>query len=123
MNVQATGMQNTGAMPQVAPAAGSAAQKAALQDGTSSANTNSNAAPGQPASKAELNDAAENVQKFVNTINSNLSFQVDDDTGEMVVKVVDATTKDVIRQIPSEEMLAIAKALDRIQGLLVNQKA
>jgi flagellar protein FlaG len=70
-----------------------------------------------------LNDAAENVQKFVNTINSNLNFRVDDDTGEMVVKVVDATTKDVIRQIPSEEMLAIAKALDRIQGLLVNQKA
>lgn len=122
MNVQATGMQNTGAMPQVAPAAGSAAQKAA-QDGTSPAIANFDASPGQPASKAELNDAAENVQKFVNTINSNLNFRVDDDTGEMVVKVVDATTQDVIRQIPSAEMLAIAKALDRIQGLLVNQKA
>lgn len=122
MNVQATGMQNTGAMPQVAPTAGSATQKAA-QDGTSPASANLDASPGQPASKAELNDAAENVQKFVNTINSNLNFRVDDDTGEMVVKVVDATTQDVIRQIPSAEMLAIAKALDRIQGLLVNQKA
>jgi len=29
----------------------------------------------------------------------------------------------LIRQIPSEELLAIAKSLDRMQGLLLNQKA
>ena len=34
-----------------------------------------------------------------------------------------AYTNEVIRQIPSEEMLEIAKALDRLQGLLVKQKA
>ena len=32
-------------------------------------------------------------------------------------------TKDVIRQIPSEEMVAIARALESLQGLLVKQKA
>ena len=40
-----------------------------------------------------------------------------------MVKVVDQSTKEVIRQIPSEEMLAIAKALDSLKGLLVRQTA
>jgi flagellar protein FlaG len=41
----------------------------------------------------------------------------------MVVKVVDTETDQVIRQIPSEEMLAIARNIDRLQGLLVKQEA
>ncbi|HEX7633662.1 MAG TPA: flagellar protein FlaG, partial [Noviherbaspirillum sp.] len=45
------------------------------------------------------------------------------DTDRPVVKVVDQQTKTVIRQIPTEETLEIAKALDRVQGLLIRQKA
>jgi hypothetical protein len=41
---------------------------------------------------------------------------VDDDTGQLVVKIIDRSTKEVIRQMPSEEMLAIAKTLDSIKG-------
>jgi flagellar protein FlaG len=54
---------------------------------------------------------------------ANLKFAVDGDTGAMVVKVVDTETDQVIRQIPSEEMLAIARNIDRLQGLLVKQEA
>ena len=48
---------------------------------------------------------------------------MDDSTGKTVIKVVDSSTHELIRQIPSEEMLEIARALDRLQGLLVHQKA
>lgn len=71
----------------------------------------------------QLKDATERVKDFVQTINRNLSFSIDNDTEQLVVKVVDSGTKEVIRQIPSEEMLAIAKALDKVQGLFVQQKA
>ena len=54
---------------------------------------------------------------------NNLQFTVDEDTGIDVVKVVDTDTKEVIRQFPSEEILAIAKAIDQLQGLLVKDKA
>ena len=37
--------------------------------------------------------------------------------------MVDKATKEVIRQIPSEEMIAMAKALDSIKGLFVKQQA
>ena len=67
--------------------------------------------------------AATSVREFVQPINSNLEFSVNDDTGQLVVKIIDRSTKEVIRQMPSEEMLALAKALDSIKGLFVEQTA
>jgi flagellar protein FlaG len=67
--------------------------------------------------------AIQSVREFVQPINSNLEFSVNDDTGQLVVKIIDRSTKEVIRQMPSEEMLALAKALDSIKGLFVKQTA
>ncbi len=50
-----------------------------------------------------------------------LEFQVDQ--GETVVRVVDRETKQLVRQIPSEEMIAIRRAIDRVQGILIRSKA
>ena len=76
-----------------------------------------------PASKVQLQSAVNAANDFIKPINNGLEFSLDDDSERMVVRVVDTTTKEVIRQIPSEEMLAIAQALDKIQGLLIKQKA
>jgi flagellar protein FlaG len=45
------------------------------------------------------------------------------DSGRVVVKIIDSATQEVVRQIPMEEMLALAKALDKFQGLLLQTKA
>lgn len=95
------------------------------------------AAPGapptpRPAAKPEsverpsfqqLEQAARRIEKFVQPITSDLQFSVDEASGSSVVRVIDRATHEVIRQMPSEEMLAIASALDRLQGLLVRQEA
>jgi len=54
-----------------------------------------------------------------------LEFQIDQTTGKTVVMIRDKETNTVVRQIPSEEVLTIAHALDRMQGRggLVKQKA
>ena len=52
-----------------------------------------------------------------------LQFSVDVTTGKTIVKLVDKETNEVIRQMPSREMLAIARALDRVQGLLLRDQA
>ena len=80
-------------------------------------------ARGQPVDAGELASAIEKVQDFTKTLANELKFNIDEDSGQMVVKIVDSATDEVIRQIPSEEMLEIAKALDQIQGLLIKQKA
>lgn len=71
----------------------------------------------------DVKKAVDDVQKFVSTKNQDILFSIDKDLGKTVVKVVDRGTKELIRQFPSEEMLQIAKALDKIQGLLVKQQA
>lgn len=73
--------------------------------------------------QVQLQNAVTAANEFVKPINSAVEFSVDKDSGELVVKVMDITTKEVIRQIPTEEMLDIAKALDKLQGLLIKQKA
>lgn len=73
--------------------------------------------------REELERALENVRRVVEPVAHNLQFIVDEDTGRTVVKVLDSATDQVIRQIPSEEILSIAKALDKLSGLLIEQKA
>lgn len=79
-------------------------------------------ASAQPKQEA-VEQAVKAVNDFVQPINNALSFSLDQESDKMVVKVIDQGTKEVIRQIPSEEMLALAKALDTMKGLLVQQKA
>ncbi|HUW50199.1 MAG TPA: flagellar protein FlaG [Sulfuricella sp.] len=71
-----------------------------------------------------VKQAVDKVNKVVQALAnaSDLEFNVDEGTGKVVVKVVDKATKEVIRQIPSEEMLSIARSLDKLQGLLIKQK-
>ena len=76
-----------------------------------------------PASEAQLQSAVKAANDFIKPITNAVEFSLDEDSERMVVKVMDIATKEVIRQIPSEEMLAIAQALDKIQGLLIKQKA
>lgn len=71
----------------------------------------------------QLEAAVKAVQEFTQPMANSLEFSLDDESGRTIVKVVDTSTDEVIRQIPSEEMLEIARALDRLQGLLVRQKA
>ncbi|WP_079433173.1 flagellar protein FlaG [Zoogloea sp. LCSB751] len=70
----------------------------------------------------QLAQAVTQIQDVIKQTAQSLQFSIDKDTGSTVVKVVDTESKKVLRQIPSEEVLAIAKALDKLQGLLVRQK-
>lgn len=76
-----------------------------------------------PPNQQEVDKAVTTVNDFVGSVNSSLKFSTDEDSGQMVVKVIDNTTQEVIKQIPSKEMLEMAKALNNLKGLLVQQKA
>jgi len=70
-----------------------------------------------------LKQATDQLNQAIKLMANNLQFTIDEETGIDVVKVVDTDIKEVIRQFPSEEILAIAKAIDQLQGLLVRDKA
>ena len=77
----------------------------------------------QAISAEQLKAAVVSVREYIEPINGNLEFSVTDDTQQVVIRVTDKVTKELIRQIPSEEMLAMAKALDSIKGLFIKQQA
>ncbi len=75
------------------------------------------------ASTGELADAVARITDHMQVVRRNLQFDLDSSSGKMVVKIVDAQTKQVVRQIPSEEVLQLAKHLEQVQGLLFKAKA
>ncbi|MFH1987537.1 MAG: flagellar protein FlaG [Pseudomonadota bacterium] len=73
--------------------------------------------------KLEVKRAVEKISDFISSRQSELNFSIDDASGSQIVKIMDTQTKQVIRQFPSEEAVAIAHALDKLQGLLIKDKA
>ena len=57
----------------------------------------------------------EQVSDFVKSINKGLSFRMDEESGRDLVTVYEASTGDIIRQIPEEEMLEVLRRLSRQQ--------
>ncbi len=84
----------------------------------------------QEAARTAQQNNPKAVTEAVNAINAqvqrvaqNLKFSVDQESGRTVVKVVEGESGKVIRQIPSEEALAISESLDKMQGLIIERKA
>lgn len=106
-----------------------AAPEAAQTTGTRASSDTQSAKDAAPAPAGELPtreallQAVEEVRAAIAPVAQNLRFSIDDDTGRTIVKVVDAQTDEVIRQMPSEEVLAASKALDKLKGVLIQQTA
>jgi flagellar protein FlaG len=78
----------------------------------------------QQPSATQLKSAVDNINQMLKQTNKGIEFSVDDSTKKSIIKVVDSTTGDLIRQFPTEEELSLTRAMDRIQhGLLLTQKA
>ena len=77
-----------------------------------------------PPQPEQVQRAIQALKQLIETKAPNsLAFSVDDSSGRTVVRITDQETGETIRQIPSEEMLEIARSLDKFQGMLVQQKA
>ena len=66
--------------------------------------------------------AVEEANAFVQNMQRNLSFTVDEELGEPIISVTDMETDEVIRQIPSEELVVLRKKMDDVVGILFDTK-
>lgn len=71
----------------------------------------------------EMQAVADKLNEFMQNGQRNLNFSVDKDTDEMVIKVMDTETQEVIRQFPSEEALKLTKHIEGMMGLIFNDHA
>ena len=80
-------------------------------------------APAQPSAE-ELKNAVATINQAMQQSNRSLEFSVDTNTQRTVVKMVDTSTGELIRQFPTETTLAISQEIEQFQqGLLLEQKA
>ncbi len=68
-------------------------------------------------------DLVEKLRSQMQHIQRDLSFSVDDSTGDVVVRVIDGDSGKIVRQIPSEEILRLTERLDDMRSLLFEAKA
>lgn len=94
-----------------------------------------NAVPA-PKPEADVRDAkldkpdAKQVQQSLDDINKvmagfsiSVQFRIDPDYKDLIVKVVDQDTGKLIRQIPTEDVVKMSKAMDNLKGLLFAKTA
>lgn len=74
-------------------------------------------------SASEVKKAVNEINKAIQALSQNLELSVDTDSNQVIVKVIDQQTKQVLRQIPTVEAMEIAKSLDKLQGLFIRQQA
>lgn len=119
-NFQSLSVQDPGS----APNTGSAPNAGQAQNTGPAPNTGQaqNTAQGEPSVK-QVQQALDQINSFVQSSNKDVQFSLDHSSGKILVQVMDTQNNQVIRQIPSKEALAISQALDRLQGLLIRQKA
>lgn len=77
-----------------------------------------------PENNSELEDVIVSLNDYVQSIQRELQFSIDEESGRSIVKIIDSQSDEVIKQIPSEEIMAIARHLEQsIQGSLVKEMA
>ena len=69
----------------------------------------------------ELEKIKEATNEVLAQLNIQLDFEIDKTLGKIIVKVINKETGKVIRQIPPEEMLKIAKRMEEMSGILIDK--
>lgn len=80
-------------------------------------------APSDPSDLAAITRAATKVGEVLDSMDSRLKIEVDNETGRVVVKVVQQDSDKVIRQIPPEELLQLERYLASLKGMLLQEQA
>ena len=96
--------------------------KSAVKSADAAADAASAAPRAQP-SREQVDDAVRKINEGMAATLQSLEFAIDDDSKEIVVKIIDQGTREVVRQIPSVEALEIARSIDKMRGLLISQTA
>ncbi|SHK37296.1 flagellar protein FlaG [Marinobacter antarcticus] len=71
------------------------------------------------AQRKDLDEAVSQLNDYVQSVQRDLQFEVDNEMGQTIVRVVDQQTQEVIRQIPDEVAMRLAEKLQQDEPLTV----
>ena len=79
--------------------------------------------PAPTPTKETLEQAAARVKEVLRGTTSRLEIEIDSDSHKAVIKILNGESGEIIRQIPAQELLDLAKHLGEPKGLLVRERA
>lgn len=75
----------------------------------------------QAPSQADLVEPVQRVNEVLRQYG--VSFEINQEASEVITRIVDQESGEVLRQIPPEEVLAVAERLEEFQGRLIDLEA
>jgi len=69
-----------------------------------------------------LQEKVSQLNEHMQSLNRSLQFSIDETSGDTVVKVIDAETKELVRQIPSQDVIDARNAVAEYRGILLETK-
>ena len=100
---------------------GSSASVPAGKDAAAAGKTLPQEAP-PPPPVVDVERAVERLNELMSSTQRSLRFKVDEGSGRTIITVINETTKEIVRQIPSEEVLAVSQTLEEL-GSLIDARA
>lgn len=77
------------------------------------------AARTEEARNVEMKEAVSKLNQYVQKTQRNLDFSLDEDSGKTVIRVYDRQSEQLVRQIPDEVALELAKKLNSEEPALI----
>ena len=71
----------------------------------------------------EMEETVQAMNEMMKSLSRGLNFQVDDDNGRTIIKVIDRETQDLIKQFPSEELVKLITSMQNMQNILFDDQA
>jgi len=81
------------------------------------------AKPAPPIEVPKIESVTKQIDSFLRSIGRTINFRVDPGSGRTIVSVLDATTGEVIRQVPGEQALQLAQRIEEGLSALVDERA
>ena len=77
----------------------------------------------QAVDEQAVEEIVDDLNEFAQQVERQLQFSVDKQSGKTVIRVIDAATDELVRQIPADEILELQRRLGDVQGLLFKTEA
>ena len=70
----------------------------------------------------DVGAVTEQINAVMRTLNTRVTFEINRETGDVIIRLIDTMTGQVLREIPPHELRAIAITLAELAGALVDKK-